>query len=82
MELMKKVFKAYLDNFVVVIIGDILICSLCDEGYKEHLRIVYHILMQHKLYAKFYIHEFWQREIPFLGCAIMKEGIKVGPDKI
>ena len=59
MDLMNKVFKANLDNFVVAIIGDILVCSLGDEGHKEHLRIVYHILMEHKLYAKFSIHEFW-----------------------
>jgi hypothetical protein len=40
MNLMNKVFMEYLDTFVVVFIGDILIYSKSDSDHEEHLRLV------------------------------------------
>jgi hypothetical protein len=40
MNLMNKVFMEYLDRFVVVFIGDILIYSKNDSDHEEHLRMV------------------------------------------
>ncbi|KAL8120759.1 hypothetical protein AgCh_017802 [Apium graveolens] len=44
MDLMTRVFKKYLDKFVIVFIDDILIYSKTDEEHAEHLRIVLEIL--------------------------------------
>ena len=40
MDLMNRVFSAYLDRFVIVFIDDILIYSASEEEHKEHLRII------------------------------------------
>nr|CAD1829912.1 unnamed protein product [Ananas comosus var. bracteatus] len=52
MDLMNRVFKEYLDRFVVVFIDDILVYSRSDEEHAEHLRIVLQVLGEEKLYAK------------------------------
>ena len=41
MDLMNRVFKPHLDQFVVVFINDILINSKSSEDHDKHLRIVY-----------------------------------------
>ena len=40
MDLMHKVFQPYLDQFVVVFVDDILICSQSKDEHEDHLRIV------------------------------------------
>ena len=39
MDLMNRVFKPYIDTFVVVFIDDILVYSETEEAHEEHLRI-------------------------------------------
>ena len=54
MDLRNRVFKEYLDKFMIVLfIDDILIYSKTKEEYMEHLRISLEILRKEKLYAKF-----------------------------
>ncbi|KAL8108205.1 hypothetical protein AgCh_024593 [Apium graveolens] len=48
MDLMNRVFKKYLDKFVIVFIDDILIYSKIEEEHAVHLRIVLEILRQEK----------------------------------
>jgi hypothetical protein len=40
MYLMNKVFMEYLDKFVMVFIGDILVYSRSEEEHEEHLCLV------------------------------------------
>jgi hypothetical protein len=75
MDLMNRVFKAYLDQFVVVFIDDILIYSRTEEEHVEHLRIVLQTLREHKLYAKLKKCDFWLSKVSFLGHIISREGI-------
>ncbi|KAL8124030.1 hypothetical protein AgCh_011875 [Apium graveolens] len=82
MDLMNRVFKQYLDKFVIVFIDDILIYSKTEEHHMEHLRISLEILRKEKLYVKFSKCEFWIKEVQFLGHVVNKEGIKVDPAKI
>ncbi|XP_075475662.1 uncharacterized protein LOC142508903 [Primulina tabacum] len=52
MDLMNRVFKPYLDSFVIVFIDDILIYSKTRELHAEHLRTVLQLLMEKQLYTK------------------------------
>ncbi|XP_028065628.1 uncharacterized protein LOC114268628 [Camellia sinensis] len=81
MDLMNRVFKPYLDEFVVVFIDDILIYSKNAEAHENYLRLILHTLREKKLYAKLKKCEFWLREVAFLGHVITK-GVSVDPHKI
>ncbi|XP_058217457.1 uncharacterized protein LOC131328537 [Rhododendron vialii] len=52
MDLMNRIFRAYLDCFVVVFVDDILIYSPSVEEHQYHLTIVLELLREHRLYAK------------------------------
>ncbi|KAL4341716.1 hypothetical protein GQ457_17G010330 [Hibiscus cannabinus] len=82
MDLMNRVFKPYLDKFVVVFIDDILVYSRSKEEHVEHLRIVLQTLRERQLFAKFSKCEFWLSEVSFLGHVISSDGIKVDVRKI
>ena len=71
MDLMNRIFKPFLDQFVIVFIDDILIYSANREQHAEHLHIVLQILRDCKLHAKFYKCEFWLTEVAFLGHIVM-----------
>ncbi|KAL2937256.1 Transposon Ty3-I Gag-Pol polyprotein, partial [Bienertia sinuspersici] len=81
MDLMNRIFRPYLDKFVVVFIDDILVYSKNESEHEEHLRIVLQVLRENKLYAKFSKCEFWLEKVDFLGHIISKEGVAVDPAK-
>ena len=82
MDLMSRVYKKYLDKFIIIFIDNILIYSKTEEEHVEHLRIALEILKREKLYAKFTKCEFWLKEVQFLGHVVSSEGIKVDLAKI
>ncbi|KAI3795149.1 hypothetical protein L1987_37797 [Smallanthus sonchifolius] len=82
MDLMNRVCKPYLDQFVIVFIDDILIYSKSHEEHEEHLRLILELLKQEQLYAKFSKCDFWIREVQFLGHVIIEKGIHVDPAKV
>ncbi|KAF5471993.1 hypothetical protein F2P56_008748 [Juglans regia] len=48
MDLMNRIFRQYLDSFVVVFIDDILIHSRSDKEHREHLRLILETLLEHQ----------------------------------
>ena len=46
MNLMNRVFRPYLDQFVVVFIDDILVYSKNEQEHEQHLRIVLQTLRE------------------------------------
>ena len=82
MDLMNRLFKPYLDRFVIIFIDDILIYSKSRAEHEQHLRIILQTLREHQLYAKLSKCNFWLQEVEFLGHTICKEGIKVDPKKV
>ncbi|KAL0544128.1 hypothetical protein IC582_019239 [Cucumis melo] len=82
MDLMNRVFREFLDTFVIVFIDDILIYSKTEVEHEEHLRMVLQTLRDNKLYAKFSKCEFWLKQVSFLGHVVSKAGVSVDPAKI
>jgi hypothetical protein len=82
MDLMNRIFRSYLDKFIVVFIDDILIYSSSQIEHEHHLREVLEILRRNKLFAKLSKYEFWLNEVVFLGHVISGKGIYMDPKKI
>ncbi|KAL0539843.1 hypothetical protein IC582_024064 [Cucumis melo] len=82
MDLMNRVFREFLDTFVIVFIDDILIYSKTEAKHEKHLRMVLQTLRDNKLYAKFSKCEFWLKQVSFLGHVVSKAGVSVDPAKI
>jgi hypothetical protein len=82
MYLMNKIFKKYLDNFVIVFIDGILVYSRSEEEHEEHLHLALQKLRENRLYAKLSKCEFWMKQVAFLGHVISKGGISVDPSKV
>ncbi|KAL0544441.1 hypothetical protein IC582_019556 [Cucumis melo] len=82
MDLMNRVFREFLDTFVIVFIDDILIYSKTEAEHEEHIRMVLQTLRDNKLYAKFSKCEFWLKQVSFLGHVVSKDGVSVDPAKI
>ena len=82
MDLMNRVFKPYLDQFVVVFIDDILVYSRSGEEHEHHLSIVLRTLRDKQLYAKLKKCEFCLDKVSFLRHVVTKDGISVDPGKV
>ena len=66
-DLMNRVFRPYLDQFVLVFIDDILVYSKDEQEYEQHLKILLLTLREKKLDAKLIKCDFWLKEVSFLG---------------
>jgi len=79
-DLMNRVFRPYLDQYMVVFIDDIFVYSNSHLEHEQHLRVVLQTLKEN--YAKLDKCEFWLKEVVFLGHIISAEGIFVDPRKV
>lgn len=82
MDLMHRVFRPHLDQFVVVFIDDILVHSKSEKDHEKHLQFVLETLREHKLYAKFSKCVFWLNKVAFLGHIISGDGVTVGATRV
>ncbi|RVW68549.1 Retrovirus-related Pol polyprotein from transposon 17.6 [Vitis vinifera] len=82
MDLMNRVFCAYLDQFVIVFMDDILIYSRSLEEHKQHLVTTLRTLRRHQLYGKLDKSEFWITVVNFLGHVVSVAGIAVDHSKV
>ena len=58
MDLMNRVFRPYLDQFIIILIDDILVYSGTEE-HVAHLGIALQLLRENQLFAKLSKCEFW-----------------------
>ena len=76
MDVMNRVFRPYLDRFVIVFIDDILVYSRSELGHERQLGLVLQTLKQYQLYAKFSKCEFWLARVGFLEHVVPTDGIR------
>ncbi|XP_020517888.1 uncharacterized protein LOC110006521 [Amborella trichopoda] len=82
MDLMNRVFRPFLYDFVIVFIDDILVYFKSWELQEQHLRMVFKTLKLERLYAKLCKRECWLPSVAFLEHIISKDGITANPSKI
>ena len=82
LDLMNRVFRPFLDKFIVVFIDGILVCAKIREEHANHLRMVLKTLKEHKLYAKLKKCEFWSEKVQFLGHIVTRDGVSVDLTKV
>ena len=82
MNLINRVFRPYLDRFMIVFTDDILIYTKGNTEHTKHLKLVLEKLRKHQLYAKFSKCQFWLDQISFLGHVVSTEGICLDPQNI
>ena len=75
MDLMNRVFRNYLDYFVIVFTDDILVYSKNESDHMGHLRVVLQVLEEHLLFPKYSKCEFSFRSVAFHSNIISSEGI-------
>jgi hypothetical protein len=80
--LVNNVFRAYLNQFVVVYLDDILTYSKTREEHLKHLRIVFKLLRENHLYAKPQKCAFMKSETKFCGHIVGNGQVKVMKEKI
>ena len=79
--LMNRIFRAYLDKFVIVFVDDILNSRSLEE-HKQHLVTTLRTLRRHQLYGKLDKSEFWITVVNFLGHVVSVAGIAVDHSKV
>jgi hypothetical protein len=80
--LMNDVLRPFLRCFVLVFFDDILIYSSSSADHLRHLRAVFTILQQHRLFVKRSKCAFGERSIAYLGHVISEAGVAMDPAKL
>ncbi|XP_074284242.1 uncharacterized protein LOC141608797 [Silene latifolia] len=82
MRLMNEVLKSFLGKFVVVYLDDILVYSRNIDDHLQHLRLVFGVLRNQKLFGKREKCSFLVDSVLFLGYMVSKDGVSVDMAKI
>ena len=75
-----KVLHKYLDIFVIVFLNDILIYSMKESQYEQHVRIVLKALLVAELFMKLLKCLFSVKCVPFLRYVITNIGVEMEAD--
>ena len=82
MPFMNRVFHKYLDSFVVVFAGDILVHWANHLVCRENLKAVLEVLREKNLFGEHKMCLFWLEAVSLLGHVISKDGNVVRLRKI
>lgn len=79
---MNQILKPLIRRCVVVYFKDILVFNKSKEEYFQHLRVVFELLQQNKLYLNLKKCEFLASKLLFLSFVIKAKGIKMDKRKV
>ncbi|CAI7775551.1 unnamed protein product [Closterium sp. NIES-53] len=79
---MNHIIWSLLDKCVVVYLDDILIYSTNMKEHVEHLRKVFEVQQENKIYVKLSKSHFSLKKVQVLGHMVSAEGVHVDPRKI
>ncbi|PKU68398.1 RNA-directed DNA polymerase [Dendrobium catenatum] len=82
MRLMNQIFQPFLCKFVIIYFDDILVYSSDCHSHLQHLRQVFQVLKEQRLYCHPQKCHFLGKRIKFLGFILSVAGIEVDPEKI
>ena len=79
--MMEQLFRPH-RTFTGVFFDNIIIYSKTLEEHKRHLRAIFKVLRENKLYINQKKSEFFLKEIQYLGHIISHLGIRMDPEKL
>ncbi|KAJ9547866.1 hypothetical protein OSB04_020409 [Centaurea solstitialis] len=82
MRLMNQLFKPFIGRCVVVYFDDILVFSKTPVDHLQHLREIFILLREQKLYANPKKCHFLTTEVIFLGYLVSAQGIRMDNSKV
>lgn len=82
MRLMNNVLRTFLDDFVLMYLDDILICSRMWEEHLKHVKQTLDVLKREKLYVKLSKCEFGKTSLNYLGHIVGGGELKIDPSKV
>lgn len=82
MRVMNEVLRPLIDDFVIVYLDDVLIYSDNWKDHVVHIRKVFEVLREAKLYLKMSKCEFVRKSLIYLGHIIGEGQLRIDPTKI
>ena len=79
--MMETLFRPH-RSFTGVFFDDVIIYSKSLEEHKKHLKVIFQVLRDNKLYVNQKKSEFFLKEIQYLGHIISHAGIRMDPSKL
>jgi len=79
---MNEILSNYLDLFCVAYLDDILVFSLDEETYREHVRAILTLVRDTRLTLKASKYEFHTTETEYLGYVLSPQGLRMDEEKI